>query len=273
MTKTGHGERSLGQRARARYFSDAKPAFLELFDPAGLRILDLGCGAGANGRLLKQAGARAVIGVERDADACAAARASLDEVIHTDLAAFDPAVLGHEAFDAVLASDVLEHLVDPEAVLTRVVGHLPPGGLVVASIPNVAHVWVFANLLMKRWPRKDSGIFDRTHLRFFARRDMVRLFEDAGLEVERVKPYFTRYRLLRYASLALSLYVFRDYWARQFLLVGRKPAAGGPAVGGLAVGGSAVGGSAVGGSAVGGSAAGGSPTHDGLRGATGAGPE
>jgi 2-polyprenyl-3-methyl-5-hydroxy-6-metoxy-1,4-benzoquinol methylase len=253
MTKADHGERSLGQRARARYFSDAKPAFLELFDPAGLRILDLGCGAGANGRLLKQAGARAVIGVERDADACAAARASLDEVVHSDLVDFDPAVLGREAFDAVLASDVLEHLVDPEAVLTRVVGHLPPGGLVVASIPNVAHVWVFANLLMKRWPRKDSGVFDRTHLRFFARRDMVRLFEDAGLEVERVKPYFTRYHLLRSASLVLSLYVFRDYWARQFLLVGRKPAADGQAAGRPS--------------------ANGTPTHDAVRSATGAGPE
>jgi 2-polyprenyl-3-methyl-5-hydroxy-6-metoxy-1,4-benzoquinol methylase len=222
----GHGGRGLRGRAHTRYFSDAKPAFLELFDPSGLKILDLGCGAGANGLLLKRAGARAVIGVERDGYASAQARSALDRVIDCDLAAFDPAVLGDdEPFDAVLASDVLEHLADPEDVLGRVVAHLPPGGLVVASIPNVAHVWVFANLLLKRWPRKDSGIFDRTHVRFFARRDMIRLFENAGLEVVRVKPYFTRYRVLRVASLALSLYVFRDYWARQFLLVGRKPAA------------------------------------------------
>lgn len=209
--------------ASARYHSDAKPVFLELFDPRGMRILDLGCGGGHNGKLLKAAGAREVVGVERDAVAAEQARARLDHVITGDLAALDVSQLGPEPFDAVLASDVLEHLLDPEAVLARVVPLLRPDGIVVASIPNVAHVWVFVNLLSKRWPRKDAGIFDRTHVRFFAKRDMVRLFDEAGLHVEEVRPYFTRYTVLRWASLVLSLYVFRDYWARQFLLVGRKP--------------------------------------------------
>ena len=120
--------------------------------------------------------------------------------------------------------DVLEHLVDPAAALRRLTALLKPGGLVVASIPNVAHVWVIANLLAKRWPQRDRGIFDRTHVRFFAKRDMVALLRGADLEIVRVKPYFTRFRLLRALSLVLSLYIFRDYYARQFLLVGRKPA-------------------------------------------------
>ena len=100
---------------------------------------------------------------------------------------------------------------------------LRPGGAVVVSLPNVAHVWVIANLLMKRWPRKSSGIFDRTHLRFFGKHDMVRLLEGAGLRVLRVEPYFTRFTAIRIACLVLSLYVFRDYWARQFLLLAEKP--------------------------------------------------
>ena len=50
----------------ARYFSDAKPAFLQLIDPRGLRVLDLGCGGGHNGAMLKKAGAREVVGVERN---------------------------------------------------------------------------------------------------------------------------------------------------------------------------------------------------------------
>ena len=88
---------------------------------------------------------------------------------------------------------------------------------------------MFAQLLRKTWPRRGSGIFDRTHVRWFAKHDMVRLLEGAGLTVLRVEPYFTRYRAIRYASLALSLYVFRDYWARQFLLLAVKP--GGPGEG------------------------------------------
>jgi 2-polyprenyl-3-methyl-5-hydroxy-6-metoxy-1,4-benzoquinol methylase len=213
----------LARARRYRYFSDAKPAFLTLIDPRGLRVLDLGCGAGHNGALLKRAGAREVVGVELDTTAAAQARRQLDEVIEGDLATLDPARLGDVPFDAILASDVLEHLSDPELVLARVLTRLRPGGAVVVSLPNVAHVWVIANLLMKRWPRKDSGIFDRTHLRFFGKRDMVRLLEGAGLRVLRVEPYFTRFTVIRLACLALSLYAFRDYWARQFLLLAERP--------------------------------------------------
>ncbi len=208
---------------RPGYFNAAKPAFLDLIDARGLRLLDLGCGGGHNGALLKQAGAREVVGIELDEGAAAEARKRLDAVYVCDLTRLDLSPLGDEPFDAVLASDVLEHLHDPESVLALVTSRLRPGGVVLASIPNVAHVWVFANLLLKRWPRKSSGIFDRTHVRFFAKRDMVALLRGAGLRVLRVEPYFTRYRAARVACLVLSLYVFRDYWARQFLLLAQKP--------------------------------------------------
>jgi O-antigen biosynthesis protein len=208
---------------RSRYFSDAKPAFLQLIDPRGLRVLDLGCGGGHNGAMLKKAGAREVVGVERDPGAAQDARKRLDRVVACDLARLDPADLGAEPFDAILASDVLEHLFDAEDVLARAVTRLRPGGAVVVSLPNISNVYVFSQLLLKTWPRRDSGIFDRTHVRFFARRDMVRLLQGAGLRVLRVEPYFTRYRAIRAAALVLSLYVFRDYWARQFLLLAVKP--------------------------------------------------
>ena len=206
-----------------RYFRDAKPAFLQLIDPRGLRVLDLGCGGGHNGAMLTKAGAREVVGVERDPGAAREARKRLDRVVECDLGALDPAELGDRPFDAVLASDVLEHLADAEDVLARAVALLRPGGAVVLSLPNVSNVYVFSQLLLKTWPRRSSGIFDRTHVRWFARRDMVRLLQGAGLEVLRVEPYFTRYRAIRAASLVLSLYVFRDYWARQFLLLAVKP--------------------------------------------------
>ena len=214
---------SLPRLPRPGYFSDAKPAFLELIDPRGLRVLDLGCGGGYNGALLKRAGAREVVGVELHAGTAAQARKRLDAVVQGDLAHLDLAQLGDEPFDVILASDVLEHLAQPEEVLARALTRLRPGGAVVVSLPNVAHVVVFANLLMKRWPRRSSGIFDRTHLRFFAKRDMVRLLEGAGLHVLRIEPYFTRYAAIRAACLVLSLYVFRDFWARQFLLLAEKP--------------------------------------------------
>lgn len=209
--------------APAHYFSDAKPALLGLVDARGRRVLDLGCGGGHNGELLKRAGAREVVGVERDPGAADEARRRLDRVIETDLAHLDRARLGDEPFDIVLASDVLEHLSDPEALLSLAVSRLRPGGAVLVSLPNVASVYVIATLLTKSWPRRASGLFDRTHVRWFGKRDMVRLLQDAGLRVLRVEPYFTRYRAIRWTALIASLYVFRDYWARQFLLLAVKP--------------------------------------------------
>ena len=205
------------------YYQDVKPVLLELLDPIGLRILDAGCASGANGELLKRAGAREVWGIELDPGAADEARRRLDGVVAGDLSSVGLDALGGQPFDAILAIDVLEHLVDPAAAVAKLVGMLRAGGLLVACIPNVAHVWVMANLVAKRWPQKTSGIFDRTHVRFFAKRDMIALLRDAGLEIIEVRPYFTRYRSLRTLSLVLSLYVFRDYWARQFLLVARKP--------------------------------------------------
>jgi hypothetical protein len=82
---------------------------------------------------------------------------------------------------------------------------------------------VIANLMIRRWPRRDSGIFDRGHLRFFAPHEMIALFAGAGLEIVKVKPYFTRYTSLKVLAYVLSLYVFRGYFARQYLLVGRRP--------------------------------------------------
>lgn len=208
---------------RAGYYRDAKPVLLELLDPIGLRVLDAGCASGANGELLKRAGARGVWGIEMDPGAAEEARQRLDGVVTGDFTGVGLDAFGGEPFDAILAIDVLEHLADPGAALDHLVEMLRAGGTVVACIPNVAHVWVIANLLAKRWPQKTSGIFDRTHLRFFAKRDMVALLQGAGLEVREVRPYFTRYRSLHALALVLSLYVFRDYWARQFLLVARKP--------------------------------------------------
>ena len=95
---------SLRRLPKPGYFSDAKPAFLELIDPRGLRILDLGCGGGHNGALLKRAGAREVVGVELNAGAAAQARKRLDIVVQGDLAHLDLEQLGDEPFDAILAS-------------------------------------------------------------------------------------------------------------------------------------------------------------------------
>jgi hypothetical protein len=80
--------------------------------------------------------------------------------------------LGDRRFDVIVAADVLEHLKDPEAVLRRLRPFLAPGGYLVASIPNVTHGSVRLALLSGTFPYAETGLLDRTHLRFYDRASM-----------------------------------------------------------------------------------------------------
>ena len=81
--------------------------------------------------------------------------------------------------------DVLEHLVDPEALLRECRELLKPGGTLLVSVPNVANITVRLALLFGRFNYAPRGILDRTHLKFFTGKSARRLLEAAGLEVVR----------------------------------------------------------------------------------------
>lgn len=147
-------------------------------------VLDVGCGVGQNGAVLRTRGAR-VVGLERDPAAIALARGALDEVHDVDLTddASVRAALGARTFDVVLFADVLEHLAEPLSVLKRLAAYAGDDGHVVVSLPNVAAWTVRLGLLAGRFEYEASGILDETHLRFFTLETAKRLCQEAGLEV------------------------------------------------------------------------------------------
>ena len=103
-------------------------------------------------------------------------------MIVADLETLDyDAVFADEApFDTVIAADVLEHLRDPWVCLKSLRALMRPDGALVVSIPNIAHNAVIAQLLAGRFPYRDQGLLDRTHLRFFTRQDVEELLTDCG---------------------------------------------------------------------------------------------
>ncbi len=150
-------------------------------------VLDVGCANGATSRALKQRfPGSSVTGIELDPRSAEEARQHLDRVLVGD------AVMGLQTlsaetkqFDLVLCGDVLEHLADPWAAL-RLIRGLTRGTAIV-SLPNVAHYSTLMSLFFgKRWPYRDRGIHDRTHLRFFGAANLPELFESAGFsEIKR----------------------------------------------------------------------------------------
>jgi len=212
-----------GGRSSA-YYVQARPDVAALVPPRCRRVLEVGCGAGRLGQLLRRRG-HVVTGVELAPEAADAARRRLDRVVTADVEA-DGLPFAPASFDAVVFADVLEHLVDPWRVLAESVELLAPGGVVVASVPNVQNVDVVWRLLRGRWEYRERGICDRGHLRFFTLHTVRQLFRGAGLEVVRVGRNYRRSWPRRLLTL-LTCGWAEGLWTRQYLVVGRKTAPSG----------------------------------------------
>jgi methionine biosynthesis protein MetW len=152
--------------------------------PPGSTVLDVGCASGYLGEALIQAKGARVWGIELDPEDAARARdRGLVEVWQGDIEQFDWGRLDGLTFDVVIFADVLEHLKRPLPVLERATGALAPGGRVVASIPNIAHVSIRVELMEGGFVYEPLGLLDDTHLRYFTKPTIVDLFQRAGLAV------------------------------------------------------------------------------------------
>jgi len=153
-----------------------------LGDGRGRRVLDVGAADGLLARHLTARGWK-VTGIEADPATAGAGAAHCERMLVADLNRGVPALDG--LFDVIVCGDVLEHLAEPVGVLRTLVACLAPGGEVIVSVPNVAHLWVRLSLLAGRFEYEDRGILDRTHLRFFTDRSLRRLLAAAGLVIVR----------------------------------------------------------------------------------------
>jgi 2-polyprenyl-3-methyl-5-hydroxy-6-metoxy-1,4-benzoquinol methylase len=148
----------------------------------GRRLLDVGAADGLLSRELTACGWR-VTAIEADPVLARAGAAFCERMVVADLDREIPPL--PEPFDAIVYGDVLEHLPDPLRVLVKLNRRLAPGGFVVISVPNIAHLAIRLLLLSGRFEYMERGILDRTHLRFFTARSFRAFVGAAGLRVER----------------------------------------------------------------------------------------
>lgn len=147
-------------------------------------ILEVGSGFGSLGRALAARQSCTVDGVEINPDAAARLAGTYRRFWIGDVERVELEGAGSD-YDCLLFPDVLEHLVDPWATLDRLCKMLQPGGVVVASIPNVRNLALLYRLIvLGRWEYEASGLLDRGHLRFFTRKSIGEMFARSGLDIE-----------------------------------------------------------------------------------------
>ncbi|MGO8873421.1 MAG: glycosyltransferase [Acidimicrobiales bacterium] len=146
------------------------------------RILDLGCSGGLLDERLRQMGHH-VTGV--DVTEISGVRQRTDEFVVADLNEGIPPEVG-SGFDIVLAADVLEHLVNPGALMSQVRNVLAPDGTAIFCVPNIAHWYPRFRSTFGMFDYDQRGILDATHLRFFTRRSIRKLIARQGFTIRRI---------------------------------------------------------------------------------------
>jgi 2-polyprenyl-3-methyl-5-hydroxy-6-metoxy-1,4-benzoquinol methylase len=183
-------------------------------------VLDIGCARGAGADALRRHGAGRLVGVEIDEDYAAIARERYDEVVAGSAEAefhWDA-----ESFDTVLCYDVLEHTYDPWSILGQVHRVMKPGGRLQVSVPNSRNLNFWRPLVMKgTLDYAPSGLRDVTHIRFFTRRDLVKLIADSGFRPLTISPTGTFSRKQSVAMWATANRAI-EYFAYQWVVLAER---------------------------------------------------
>jgi SAM-dependent methyltransferase len=169
----------------AEIYQAANAVLLHHIAQGRRKVLDIGCGTGALGKLLKSDNSRHVTGVTFSKREAEVAAGLLDDVVVWDLNDGLPRDLG--TFDCIITSHVLEHLVQPEHLLQQLAHHLTRDGQLLVALPNVLYWRERTKFALGSFEYTDGGLLDRTHLRFYDFLTAQSLLRQSGWEVVHVE--------------------------------------------------------------------------------------
>jgi 2-polyprenyl-3-methyl-5-hydroxy-6-metoxy-1,4-benzoquinol methylase len=174
------------------YLEEVNQGILKFIDKDQI-ILDVGCGFGALGEELKKE--NYVVGLDISQYAINIAKKRIDEAYLADVTQLKTLPLSRKRqFDLIIFADILEHVYNPQQLLKDYKHYLKPRGHIIVSVPNVASWPVRIGLFFGRFEYKESGVLDKTHIRFFTKKGAKKVIEDAGYEIQEmgITPYFAR---------------------------------------------------------------------------------
>jgi 2-polyprenyl-3-methyl-5-hydroxy-6-metoxy-1,4-benzoquinol methylase len=167
------------------YFEMSRDDLLDMLVEPPARFVEIGCGAGSTGAEMKRRYPDCVVdGFEYSETAGAIAARRMDHVHIGDVQQVDFATLyAPGSIDALLLADVLEHLYDPWSFLQRIRPFLALDAQIIASIPNVRNLALINELVAGTFSYEPAGLLDVTHIRFFTRKEIEKMFDQTGYDI------------------------------------------------------------------------------------------
>lgn len=204
------------------YYHNIRQEMLKYLPANSKKVLDVGCGNGAFAAVIKEANKAEVWGIEYMEAHGNDAKSKLDKVFVGKCEDFIDD-LPDNYFDAIYFNDVLEHLAYPDEVIKAIKKKLTPNGVVISSIPNMRFYKTFKRLLFKKdWKYEDYGVMDKTHLRFFTKKSIKRMYEEQGYYVITHEGINKSKSIKPYLFYLLTLFTQLDMRFVQFATVAKR---------------------------------------------------
>lgn len=168
----------------AIYYQRVRNEMTPLLPKQYSKVLEIGCAEGNFRNNLSQE--HEYWGVEPNESAVAIAKEKLDKVL---IGTYEETVnqIPNDYFELVICNDVIEHMVDLDEFFQSIKKKIKKDGCLIASIPNVRYLSnLFEILVKKDWEYKNEGILDRTHLRFFTKKSLIRTISDNGFLIDQI---------------------------------------------------------------------------------------
>jgi len=161
------------------------------------QVLEFGCACGKMTRYMKEQLGCSVYIVEMDEEAFHSAMAYAQDGLCADLEQMEWLErFADVKFDSIIFADVLEHLRRPDLVLKKAGSLLKDDGMVLLSVPNIAHSDILVNLYENNFQYMPLGLLDDTHIHFWGSKNLEKFCNDAGYQVvvedaTRVEPFLS----------------------------------------------------------------------------------
>jgi 2-polyprenyl-3-methyl-5-hydroxy-6-metoxy-1,4-benzoquinol methylase len=175
----------INEKSELAFYHSTRIEMVDFLPSTYSKVLEIGCNIGNFRQFLNKS--CEYWGIEPFEESAKYCKTKMDKVL---VGFYDKVAneIPDNYFDLIIANDVIEHMEQPWNFLQSIKRKMAVKSSIVLSIPNVRYYFNLKELLYKKdWKYKDGGILDITHLRFFTKKSIIRLLDDSGFEIEKMK--------------------------------------------------------------------------------------